>query len=293
MWSGEAQKKLITALEKIGPIDAVCMLSLTEKLLLTEELVARDVRVFWIEHDRVGRWLRQNPQLGRLQELSRRVMTVAVSELSRGLYRDLGWVPERTVAIPNGIDPNRFEIKPVADHQTNELHVGCIARLSPEKGIDLLIDAVAPLAHVRLSIVGKGKDEAKLRHQIERLALGDRVQIKPPVSDLGAFYQSLDVFVLPSRDNDPFGLVAAEAMMIGLPVIVTKQTGVASYLEHGVDALVVEPTSLDISKAIDLLSVLHTRQQIAQNARTTALARFTVSRMVDDYEKLMQSCIES
>ena len=89
------------------------------------------------------------------------------------------------------------------------IHLGCISRLSREKGIDVLIDAAKDMAGVSLTIVGSGREEPHIRTLINNLP---HIRLLPSVSDLSAFYRSLDVVILPSRDNDPFGLVAAEAM---------------------------------------------------------------------------------
>jgi len=295
-WSREAQKKLQTAMEQLGFFDVICMLSLTEKLLITDWLSEQHAAVFWLEHDRIGRWLTQNPELAHLRDLSRRVMTVTVSELSRHIFMDLGWQAERTVAIPNGIDPKRFQLAGGLTHQLtprkDKIHIGCIARLSPEKGVNLLIEAVMPLVHTELTILGKGKDEARLRHQIERSGLTERVHILPAVPDLGAFYASRDVLVLPSIDNDPFGLVAAEAMMLGIPVVVTAQTGIASYLTHQEDALIAEPISASLQTCIAQLEDKTFRTKIATHGQRTAEKLFSITRMLDDYEKLLQSRVE-
>src|SRR5216117_3594239 len=62
--------RLEAALREFSHIDTVMMLSLTEKILLTPFLLEKGVRVLWIEHDRVGRWLTKNPWLPTLISLS-------------------------------------------------------------------------------------------------------------------------------------------------------------------------------------------------------------------------------
>src|SRR3989344_9112693 len=58
----------------------IFMLSFSEKLLLTKWAVAQGIKVFWIEHDSVGRWLTKNPWLPKLRKLSELVTTVVVSD---------------------------------------------------------------------------------------------------------------------------------------------------------------------------------------------------------------------
>src|SRR3989344_897195 len=97
------QQQLETLLEQFQSLDAICVLSLTEKILLTEAAVKRGTKVLWIEHDRIGPWLTKNPWLKILKQLSSKVTTVGVSKLSRDLYIGLGWDSARTIAIPNWV----------------------------------------------------------------------------------------------------------------------------------------------------------------------------------------------
>lgn len=291
------QAKLKTALEELHDIDAIVMLSLSEKLLLTPIALQRGIRVLWIEHDGIGRWLTRNPWFPRLKELAKSVTTIVVSDLSKRMYTDLGWPAERTVSIPNGVDLSRFSptpylLPPNPDEGVGigvggrELRLGTIARLTEDKGVDLLIDAVTDLPEVSLTIVGKGREEGFLRKLLDERGLTDRVSIQPDVEDLGAFYRSLDAFVLPSRTHDPFGLVAAEAMMLGISTIVTDQCGIARHIEPGKEALVVEANSAPaLKQAITELLSRERRASLAHIGKCAARERFSLERMVDAYEK--------
>ncbi|HLD63687.1 MAG TPA: glycosyltransferase family 4 protein [Candidatus Peribacteraceae bacterium] len=269
-------------------IDAVMMLSLTEKLLLTQPCVNRGIKVLWIEHDRVGRWLRQNPWLPRLRRLSRLATTICVSELSRKIYLDLGWTPEKTQTIPNGVDESRLR-NTASLPQQNGKHVGCVARLSEDKGVDLLIEAVGQLPDVQLTIVGSGPDQEELHALIEERFVTNRVTVRATHENLGAFYRSIDVLVLPSREHDPFGLVAAEAMLSGTPVIVTDACGIAGYLRDGEDALIVPANDAGaLQQAIlKVLNDKELRQSLATRGRQTAQSTFRLDQMADRYESLL------
>ncbi len=295
--------------------DAVFMLSLTEKLLLTDWLVAKGVKVFWVEHDRIGQWLTWSPWLKKLKEQSQKATIICVSELSRSLMIRLGFDDARIIAIPNGIDLHRFDssdssITPSDGITTNSsdrnggprtsvtegrigLCVGCIARLSPEKGVDVLLQAAMDMPEVMLSIVGSGPDEGLLRTMIseyERRAPDSigRIRVMQSVPDLGAFYRSLDTFVLPSTDHDPFGLVAAEAMNLGIATIVTDACGIAGYLKDGTDALIVQSGSVDILKtAIGKLKDTQCRQALGKQGQSIVRELFSVEKMVERYAALL------
>lgn len=266
-------------------LPAIVMLSLSEKLLLTEPAKQEGCNVFWLEHDPIGRWLKRNPWLPMLRRLSALAVTITVSELSRKLYLQLGWSPERTVAIPNGVEIQSL----IPNPNPRPLTIGCMARLHREKGVDMLVRAAA-LANVNLRVVGQGPEEQALRLLAKKQRLDARYSLEPRVEHPEDFYAAIDVLVLPSVTHDPFGLVAAEAMLCGTPVIVTDRCGIADYLENGTDALVVkagDPQAL--AEAIRrLMDDATLRETLRANGARTAAEKFSTLRMVKDYEALLQ-----
>ncbi len=290
LWRKKAmQQKMIAAVQALPhKPDILVMMSLTEKILLTEWAARNGMKVFWIEHDRVGRWLTKNPWLGALKRASKKAVTICVSELSRRMYIDLGFDAGRVLAIQNGIPlpPDGHE-KTASVSPT--MRVGIIARLSPEKGIDVLLRSILDLPEIDLTIVGVGKEEAYLRSLIyedaQRIGI-ERVKLVSHMADLEKFYHSLDVFVLPSSDHDPFGLVAAEAMARGIATVVTDVCGIAEYIENGKDALVAHAGSAESMEAV-LRTLLDpaVRKKFAEEGKLTARMCFSADAMVDEYER--------
>ncbi|MSR87183.1 glycosyltransferase family 1 protein [Candidatus Peribacteria bacterium] len=315
------KKKLIRSLSTYHlPLSTIVMLSLSEKLLLTEAAVKNGIKVFWIEHDSVGPWLTKNPWLPTLKKLSEKVTTICVSELSRKIYIDLGWKPSTVIAIPNGIDVGWFKppppnpLPPAGERGNSSspspsasrtsgggggrgegVKLGCVARLSREKGVDLLINAVTDLPNVSLTIVGTGPEEARLHSLLSTIQPSNhlttpRIQILPTIPDIASFYHSIDALVLPSRENDPFGLVAAEAMACGTPVIVTDQCGIAGYLKDEEDTIIAKADSVDaLKKAIVHLQDTAVRGRIATAGRISAEKKFSEKTMIENYEQLLKT----
>ncbi len=293
------REQLETMMREIPVPDAVCMLSLSEKLLLTELIANRNTQypipntqylpVFWIEHDPIGRWLTLNPWLPRLRTCSTMATTIVVSNLSRDQYLRLGWDPDRTIAIPNGIDGNRLgdPFPHTRTSQNEPLRLGCIARLSQEKGIDVLLRAIRQLPpHITLRIAGSGRQERALRRLTDTLGLQDRVTFLLPESDIRGLYEQFDAFMLPSRTHDPFGLTVAEAMTLGLPVIVTDACGIAGSLD-GSEALIVPAGSVEaLRDGILRLTEPDTYNHLARNVSVTAREKFSLERMVQSYENV-------
>ncbi len=286
--------QLHVLLAEIEPPDAVCMLSLSEKLLLTDILAEGQqpkakshMPVFWIEHDPIGRWLTMNPWLPQLKRWSKLATTITVSNGSRDHYLRLGWDHDKTIAIPNGIDLARIG-EPFTRRRTAKeepLRLGCIARLSQEKGVDVLLTALrdAP-EQATLAIAGVGKLERALRRLTDDLGLSDRVTFLLPEHDIRSLFDQFDAFILPSRSHDPFGLAAAEALALGLPTIVTDACGIAGHLD-GSEALVVPADSAEaLTEGIGHLLDPATFNRLAESGPTLAREKFSLETMVRKYE---------
>jgi glycosyltransferase involved in cell wall biosynthesis len=115
--------------------------------------------------------------------------------------------------------------------------LGCfVGRLDPDKGVDLLLTALAAAPRVRLLVIGEGTDEATgaLVRLAARLQISERVEFVGflPQADLPSRLADCNFLVLPSvttrKQKEPWGLVVNEAMNCGLPVIATTAVGAAA-----------------------------------------------------------------
>lgn len=121
----------------------------------------------------------------------------------------------------------------------------CVATLTPRKGHLVLIDALAELAHLpwRLLLVGSGDyapDHGRaLRRAIDAAGLGDRIRLAGQLAGpaLEAAWGEADLFVLPSL-HEGYGMVAAEAMARGLPLVVSDAGALAEFVSPDAGALV-------------------------------------------------------
>ena len=279
------QYQLIKAMEKQGEIDAIFMLSLTEKLLLTQWCADHGIKVIWVEHDRVGRWLTKNPWLPQLRELSVLATTVVVSSLSISLYRSIGW-RGKIVAIPNGIDLAKFDSSPISG-PSSPLRIGCIVRLTHDKGVDVLIHAVKDLPNIHLTIIGTGREESAVQSLLKKNLQATSYKLQATHENIADFYRSIDVLVLPSREHDPFGLVVAEAMASGVPTICTDACGIASYLNSAESIIV---SAGNVKKLRDAILQIQQHDQwthLSSLGPIVAKNRFSLSAMVERYDALL------
>lgn len=151
------------------------------------------------------------------------------------------------------LDPVSLEPRPPTDDAP--LTVGFLGRLHPKKNVDVLLRALALVGDgARLRVAGEGPEP--LRQRLVACAndsgLSARVEWLGFItqSDRPAFFQSIDVLVLPS-EYESFGVAAAEAMAYGVPVIVSSRTGVAEMVSKYGCGVVVEPTARSVAAALE------------------------------------------
>lgn len=107
-----------------------------------------------------------------------------------------------------------------------------VGRLAKEKGIDLLLEALADLPEAQLMVIGSGPEENALRTLAGRLGLDQRIGFLGEVPEPWSLMADADAYVQPSR-SEGFGLAVLEAMAIGLPVLAARVGGLTDLLGNG------------------------------------------------------------
>jgi glycosyltransferase involved in cell wall biosynthesis len=156
--------------------------------------------------------------------------TIAVSDIVRD--RLIRWgVPKRKITvIPNGLDTTALVFDPEARARARAQFgigpetfvIGTLGRLDPNKRIDMVIEAAAPLLGERcvLLIVGRGEAMEVARAAAVQAGVADRVIFAGFQADTVAMLSAFDLYVMASV-QETFGLAALEAMANGLPVLYT------------------------------------------------------------------------
>ena len=161
--------------------------------------------------------------------------------------------------VPNGIDVARFAAAQPA-RLSRGRHMLFVGRLEPRKGFPIAVAAFAQLAaryaDLRLLVVGDGAD----RDAVDELspAIRKRIEMLGRVSDdrLPGYFRAADVFVSPATHGESFGIVLAEAMAAGVPVVATDIPGYRDVARHEREALLVPPgdaaaLALAVGKVLD------------------------------------------
>jgi len=233
--------------------------------------------------------------------MSRFRAMIGVSEaVSRGMVGSQVMDPGKVVTIPNGIaldqDPAAAaRLRRVAGVGPEVPVVGFVGRLSPGKGLEMLLKAAALLKirwpEFRLFILGDGpgvNGYARCLHRLrDDLGLEENVRFFGYVDRAATACAAFDVQVVCSL-AEPFGLVTVEAMAQGLPVVVTNSGGSPEIVRDGVEGFLVEPGDAEtLALRLDcLLDSSGLRREMGRRGRERVQSRFTLDHMLDATEAL-------
>ena len=166
--------------------------------------------------------------------------------------------------IPSIVDLDRFRPGLDASGLRGDLRlegkrvIAFTGRLVPHKGVDVIVQALRELpSDVVLLVIGAGPRLPDLVGLADRSGVADRVRFCPAVSDddLPRYLALAQVFVFPSQNRlEGFGLTVAEAMAVGLPVVIADVPGVREVIEEGREGLLAEPLiASDLAKKVRYL----------------------------------------
>lgn len=188
--------------------------------------------------------------------------TIAISAASRDQVPT--WARAGVVVVPQCVDPRRFDTRRegngAADTpwrarlaaRPDELIVAAVGRVDPEKGLHILVRAVARSREkghpLQLALVGSpGTDDGRYLSELTALGaelLGEAVRVVPHTDDIAGVLGAIDVLACPSY-AEPFGMILLEAQLCELPVIACRSGGPAEFIEDGETGLLVEPGDVD------------------------------------------------
>lgn len=148
------------------------------------------------------------------------------------------------LARPMAMDTGLPRVRDSAGMPGDSRFIVAIGRFSPEKGLDVLLEAfallVGQIADVHLVLVGDGQEKQALQEQTSRLGLTQKVHFAGFSETPGNYVAEADVVALPSR-SEGIPNVVLEAMAMGKPVVATTVGGVPEIIEDGVSGRLVPP----------------------------------------------------
>jgi len=211
------------------------------------------------------------------------VVTV-VSKSAQEAYRKVG---VETIHIPNAIDLKEMPREGERIYNRQIIFVG---RLSREKGIDVLIDAMDEIEDVHLLIVGSGSERFSLDANTEnRIHVMGEQTWKKTIS----LIRGSDVLVLPSR-TEGLPTVILEAMAVGTPVIASAVGGIPEIIETNREGVLVPRNDVkSLTNAIK--SVMKDRKKrayLAKNAKEKLQREYTWDVVLEKYLKIYKNLLK-
>jgi len=211
---------------------------------------------------------------------------------------------QNIAVIPGGVDTELFNTSLAREEARRLLGLPddkpvllTVRRLEPRMGLDNLIDAMpairGSLPGCVLLIGGRGSLDADLREQAAEMNLSDAVRFCGFIENdkLPAYYRAADLFVLPTRALEGFGMVTLEAFACGTPAVVTPAGGapeVVAPVDTGLVADGVEPDQ--IAKSVINFFSRPDRNELGQRCRAYAES-FTWHRIAQLYEEIYREII--
>ncbi|MDP1758314.1 MAG: glycosyltransferase family 4 protein, partial [Thermodesulfovibrionales bacterium] len=206
-------------------------------------------------------------------------------------------VPEKKIkVIYNGVDTKRFSPQNTQIYRTQvrkELSISEDAKVIlfvgsgfERKGLGTLIRAAASLIksgrNLRLVIIGRGNIN-KFKSIAKKCGIHDSLLFLNARSDVEKLYSAADIFVLPTI-YDPFSNATLEAMASGLPVITTRNNGVAELMQDGEEGFVLEDLTDYAALAEKIGKALSSRESMGYKARLTA-EKYPIEQAAEEFMK--------
>jgi glycosyltransferase involved in cell wall biosynthesis len=228
------------------------------------------------ESGRDSRRARRARRLERRAFRAARLVSVTTEAMRAEACARTGVAPGRVRVVPNYVDTDLFR-PPAAPRPEGELVF--VGRLSAEKNLPALFEAIAPLAAARLTVIGAGDERAGLERRFPALAARVRWLGSVPNPELPAHLGRASLFVLPSRyEGHPKALL--EAMACGLAVLGADAPGIRELLRHGETGWLCKPDPASLRAAIEeLLARPELREALGHAARRRAVEVFSLDRV--------------
>ncbi|HWZ19148.1 MAG TPA: glycosyltransferase [Ktedonobacteraceae bacterium] len=199
-------------------------------------------------------------------------------------------------AISNGVDLKKFSPGDRDIRLQQHFHLPqdrplilSVNRLSQEKRIDVLIDAVAKMTQdAHIAIASTGPAEAELRAKVEQLNLMDKVSFLGfvPDKDLASLYRLADIFAIPS-EAELQSLATMEAMACGLPVVSADAYALPELVHHELNGFLFQRgDSEEMAQYLDVLVIDEELRRHMGSKSLEIIAKHDRIQVLDQWEAL-------
>lgn len=198
------------------------------------------VHIHATEFDRNGRNISKNVFDIEKKGMEIADKVIAVSNYTRNIIiNQYGIHPPKVVTIHNGVDRNAALKKPISRKHPNIKTVTFLGRLTFQKGPEYFIDAAYKVLtkqdNVRFVMAGSGDLKDKIEQKLKTLGISSHFSLPGFLKqdEIRKLFSETDLYVMPSV-SEPFGISSLEALQAGVPVIISKQSGVAEVIRNAI-----------------------------------------------------------
>ena len=208
-----------------------------------------------------------------------------------------------TFVIENGISEIEFDNHYVKNHHIDDHNflsegyiIGNISRLSPEKGLDILIKVIFEVIKIRkdvkLVLIGEGSEREKLENLVITLNLQNSVLIAGYRKNAFQYLKYFNLFCLPSL-SEGLPITLLESMQAGVPIVASRVGGIAKLLGDGVYGSLIEPNDQTQLKS-SILDVYDNRDyyiEKAMNSKKVIKENYSVEAMSRNYDSVYETIL--
>ena len=163
---------------------------------------------------------------------------------------------EKIKVIYNGVDLRKFQY--INRDREEYLRIIYVGRIIPEKGCDILINAISKLpkkVRVKVIFVGDGTDMIKCKKMVNELKIQDKILFVGKSNNVLSYLNNADVFVHPARCSEGFGITLVEAMSTGLPCIAFERGAIPELITSGKEGLLRK--KVDVSELAEMITLMY------------------------------------
>lgn len=241
----------------------------------------RDGNIF---HDGFARWIRDTEAAA----CNHAKMIISVSGFLADELQRIYNVPHWKIhVVPNGVSYHAFDgylepgpVKARYGIAPLDPTIFAIGRVSAQKGMDLLVEAVPMVLgyypSAKFVIAGEGPEKDLVVNRANELGVGHAIRFLGNMSrgECSELMRSVDILAVPSR-NEPFGIVALEAWSAGKPVVATTAGGPREFVWHDVNGFLVDANPGGLAHGIGSLLADHDHcRALGRNGRVAVEDKF-------------------
>jgi len=223
---------------------------------------------------------------------------IAVSQVVKGRFDR--FKKAKVEVVYNGVDIKAFlpgsvkkDVKNKLQIRSEDIVIGTVGRLSPEKGFEYLLIAIRDVINVypsvKVLIAGNGNEKYRfyLQERIDELKLSSKIILTGFYEDVPQILRCMDIYCLPSL-SEGFNRSLLEAMACGLPVVATNAGGNVEIIQDGANGFLVPPGNPEAlaSTIIELLQDIEKARNMGLKGRQLVEKNFSIEKNVKKIEKL-------